>query len=467
MMRKIVMLSNIEYTIHRPIVSSVVEDLKENFFHESDLFVSYIDNKENNDFNSSDNIYTKNETLTKFIEVNPSIVTDEDKLLTNVVMRDIKRPILLDKKVLFDVSANTLRSIFTIHIKYYNKSKDSLIKMLNQLKLSTIADNYYDQHVVEYYYTLPKDLLRLIREIVDLKYGKDKSYYKYLESIAKLPLEYLNSSSGEYNIPIVRERQPVIGNLEGDIATLELGNDNRGWFIEFDYKLEIEIPTFLIVNYPILVNNKVINEIFLPKETLIELIEGSDNIVDALYKQIGFSMHDEIRNGEPIIRYPSYDDFTFNVPQKPGMLRLISFLLIIEENSDILLNLDDMISMFINQDTINYFKDHKSNRLFQPLEDIFYFELFENNRIVDYNLTITEDNYIKADRILDITKSYRLVLNGVYDFDYLIHKLKRRDPQMESYMEIIEKLKIRTVRHKETVLYTTMLNYIIAKRKGV
>jgi len=466
-MKKITMLSNTEYTVHRPIITSVINDLKERFFHDPELYVDYLDNNTNNEFTTTGNIKTHNKTHHSFLEVNSSIVTNDDNIMANPVLQNVRRPILLDRDIIFDVSMNTINTIFTLKLKFYDKNKDNLVKKVNQVKISMVTDNFYDQHRVEYYYTIPIPLLALIRNITDLKIGKEESYYKYIESISKVNIDYLNSKGGEYKIPIVREIQPVLGNLETDLANVDIENDNKGFYIELDYLLEIETPTFLIIDYPIMVFNKTIDTQFIPEDNLIELVENADNLVAALYNQIGFSIHDEIRNGEALIRYPGYDDMEFKIPQKPGMLRLVSILLRVDpDNLNFITSLDNLRDLFFNDSLIDFFRLYKDRTLFNPLRNAFHFELFENDYIVDYKMRIDENDNIVTSTPLDIKKTYRLVLNGLYDFNFLVNKDKLSSDGLAEYFEKIENINIRTTNNLETAFYTVMLSYIIANNEG-
>jgi len=468
MIKRLVMLDGIEYTVHRPILTSVVNDLKKSIFKDEDIYTIYLNNLEDSDFDSTKNIYN-NEVKNKILEISAEIISNEDMAMTNNVLRNNHNPILLDNDIMFKVMPNTINTVFNITLKYIDHSKSNIVKLLNHLKLTTINDSYYDQHNVEYYYDLPVNLLNLIRNIYTLKTNASTPYYPYLNEIAVDSIDYVNSRTGDYSIPVIRERQPVMGNFETDFFSKnKIDKDDHGWYVELEYKLTIDIPTNLLIEYPILVNNKSIDKKYIPedKHKHIDLIKGASNVIDALAGITGSYFNDRISNNEAIINFPIADEFTPGISNKPDMFRLISFMCMLDETKlSMLLNLQDIDNIIINKSIIEYMKTRVGNSLFNPYEDIFHFELFENNTLVDKKLFLDNDFNIKSKLPLDITKTYRLVLNTMYNLNDIPYLDGLTTSKLSEYMDILNSINVNGVYNMPNQMYTVMLTYIFSVEK--
>jgi hypothetical protein len=460
------MLDNIEYTIHRPILTSIINDLKETVFKNKDIYTDYINNYEDSDFDSSKNIYNNN-VKNERLEILSEIISNDNLALTNNVLRNNNKPLFVDDDITFRVIPNTINTTFNITLKYYNNSKNNIVKLLNKLKLSTINNNYFAQHTVEYYYNLPVGLLSLIKNINTLKNGEDTAYYPYIDSITTEAIDYINSRTKDYSIPTVREKQPVIGNFETDFFSKnKLDKDEKGWYIELEYIVDIDIPTNLIVQYPILVNNKQINKLYIPDDKHTEIIYGASDVIDALYRVTGSYFTDRLRNDLAILNYPMCDEFKPTIKTKPNMLRLMSLMCKLDSKDlTTLMNLNDFDNIIINKDIITYLKTRIGTTLFNPYEDIFHFELYENNNLVDKQLYVDEEFNIKTDVELDITKTYRLIFNAMYDLNSIPYTDRLENDVLTEYMGILNTINIQGVYNTSPTMYSVMITYIYTVNK--
>lgn len=460
------MIDNVEYTIHRPILTSIINDLKNSIFKNKDIYTEYLNNYEDSDFDSTNNIYDNN-SKNEYLEISSEITSNEDRALENTVLRRNHKALLIDSSISFSVAPNTINTRFAITLKYYNKSKNSIVKLINKLKLSIINNSYYDQHEVKYYYTLPVNLLILIKNINTLKNGVNTNYYPYLNTIATNSIDYVNSRTKDYSVPTIRENQPVIGNFETDFFNVnKIDKEDRGWYIELEYIVDIEIPTNLLVFYPMLINNKVIDTMFIPKGDTLTFIRGSSNVIDALSTITGSHFTDSIKNNLAILNYPIYDNFTPTVRVKPGMYRLISLLTKLNPiNMFLLLNITSIENILVNKSVTDYIKTRVGNSLFNSYEDLFHFELYENEMITDKKLYIDNNFNIKSVKPLDINKTYRLILHCLYDLNMLTHRDRLQNDILTEYMDILSSISVDGRYDNNPSRYTVLITNIFTVKK--
>jgi len=466
MITKIVMLENTEFSIHRPILNSVVENIKKTLFKNEEMYTVYLNNYEDSNFESSHNTYDGN-THTEYLEVYVDVESNQELAKTNTVTKNNNKPILIDPEIHFDVSPNTISTKFNIKFKYYNKAKNDVVKIKNKLKISSIKNSYYNQHELSYYFTLPIPLLALIKNIALLKDPNTVNYYNYINSIAVLPVDYINSKTKDYSIPVVKQKQSVIGNYETDLFEVnKIEQDDHGWLYEFDYLINVDTPESLLINYPFLVHNKSIDKTFIPKEDDLVVVEGNSDIMDALSGISSSVINSDVRNGLPIINYPKYDKFKPLLPTKYGMVRLLSLVIQLDPtNPNLLFNMNDFSSLIVNTSITDYLKTKIGTSLFKAIFDVFHFELFENDRLVDKEVILNDDMSVVATEDLDINKTYRIVLNAVYDLTMIFNQDVLTDNNIKEYIKLLEDINIRYKKNGNGMMYTVMITYIFANKE--
>jgi len=463
MPKKVVLLDNFEYTIQQELMKSITKDITQKLLLLKDVQTFYVSNYEDNNLERAKNTYDNNKWL-DYLEVYIDKTTNDMEMSTTI-LREYYNMYFYDKDVGLRIHPITYQNRYNIRFKYFTSYRNKLVKLINTLKASTINDSAYMQHMVNYFFTIPTDLLLLLKNIYNLKTGKD-DYYTYLKNIAQVPIDFINSRTKEYQIPVIREQQGIYGNFNNDFLDInKIEKEDSGYYIELEYTIDIELPTSLLVIYPLVVCNKPIDDKFIPKIDRPMIIPGANKVVDATWLMNRIKYAYDYANLRPILSYPEQDDFTPSVPQYPDTVRLLTILVTISENDKrTLANLNDVLSFIVNNDFKEYILNHPhKEQLTKLYEDIVYIELFENEYPRDGIITIDSNNNIIATEDLDICKTYRIALNIVYNIDAI--NLPIRETYTESYLNklsnVISSLNIDPEYTQQYRVLIEMISYIM------
>jgi len=444
MLYRLVMLNNIDNTIHKRIVNDIVDTVKDTWFNNKDIYTIYLNNLTDSEFESTKNIWS-NEYKERLLEVEYETIDSEEYMYANNFSSGIwNNPIMLDKPIMFGVEPLDILTEYRIKFKLHSKSKTYLQRILNTLKSNMISSGTVKLDAkINYYYTIPKELLALLKNIYKLKTDKDTGYYEYIEKISVKPVDYLNSRTGEYQIPIYREKQEVIGFIDTEVYDInKIERSEHGWFLEFELSVEANIPRMLKVQYPLLVHNKMLDHVYYPPQDRWILVEprGLLAAIDQYFMLYGINRTLSNNANRAVIYYPTFDQIEYLVPTKPGMIRLLSMLVVIDENNpDVIFSIDDLRKVLYNKFIPDYLISTK-NDPFTPYKDIFHIELFENRMLVDKELYMDDKNVIRAKKDLDLTKEYHVVISLVYNRGYL--NGVDIDPKI---LELLEKNDLKTI----------------------
>jgi len=444
MLYRLVMLNNIDNTIHKRVVNDIVNEVKTDWFSNKDIYTIYLNNLTDSEFESTKNIWS-NEYKEKLLEVEYEVIDTEELMYANNFNSGIwNNPIMLDKPIMFGVEPLDINTQYKVKFKLHAKSRVYLQRILNTLKSTMISSGVNKLDVkTNYYYTIPKELLGLLKNIYKLKTGNDTGYYSYIENITIKPIDYLNSKSGDYQIPIYREEQEVIGFVDTETYDINrIERSENGWSLEFELTIEANIPRMLKVQYPLLVHNQMLDKIYYPPQDKWILVDprGLLSAIDQYFmlNNINRTLTNNVHRS--IISYPTFDQIEYIVPTKPGMIRLLSMLVVIDkDNPDIIFSINDLRSILYNKFIPDYL-EKTVNDPFTPYKDIFHIELFENRVIVDKDLYLDDNKIIRAKKELDLTKEYHVVISLVYDRAYL------NDVKIDNViLELLEQNDLKTV----------------------
>ena len=441
MITRLVMIDGIEHTIIAPVVNSVVKDLQDHIFKDKDakLYIGSFYEEEDVDVNDhvTTNEIGKSKLFVNFeyedneeLSYNPSIYKAKDKI------------ILRDKQTGFSLRPISTSTDLTMTFTYKNKSKIAVQKVLNKIKNFYKFTGYSLSHRLSYSYLLPKVLMSLMSEIATLK--GDANVFNFIEQAAIVKFDYAVKRGSDFKVPSFRGVEAgIIGNIQDEADKLKIGKDGQLYTIEFTYLLTFDKPTTLAVHYPITVNNKPINEKWLPKE---ELAAGRDRATGQF--DISRILRDKFHNGviqsDIMIRVPNFDQFTpFGIGRYHDRIKLLSILLQLDtDEPNTLLDINDLIYVGLPKNIVDYLLAAGDVDLFNFGHSLFHIELFENNYIKNKKLEKTSDGKIVATEPLDTTKTYHLLFNVVTNKRYLAYVKPKGNDRLAKDIELMKSMNI-------------------------
>ena len=439
MVTRLIMLDNLNYTIDRPIEKSMVNYFKNNLLNKPDIYVYYLSDKEDNSLEMDPNV-DNNKIKQEMLMVTTEKTPLTEMTYVNNVAIDTHQPIMEDKEVLFLVRPRTIFTTYRITIKYFSRDKNRVLKIINLLR-ETDSINLNNIIIsAEYYYTIPLTLLKLIHRISKLK---NVNYGEYFKSIQLVKTDFIKSREG-LEIPVIREKQGgVLAYNTTDPYEIKPEKDDQyGYYAEMIFELDVEVPTSLMVTYPILVYNKLIGDDFIPRQNLSLPLPINSEFNKAFYRLNDMGFRASVLKGRPLVYVPTIDEFPYaEFPLRDGHVRLLSILLMLDEKDPYqIMNLNELRDLGINDFIYDYMKTRIGRSMFVPVYDLFQFELFEDFYLKDLELYLDKDLNIRSKKPINIKSQYRLALNVVRDLKYLNPRQNQISNMNPIWEDILNKL---------------------------
>ena len=264
-------LNNLEYTVFKPIIASMVKSFSIKYLKDPDILVMYTINKDRFGEGMYDTDYA-NEFAKRWLEVDYKIEQDDSYVLTNNLRNNDGVVLLEDREIDYYIKSIPITHNFIVTIKIWDKFKNRLRRLLENFKMGEINDTNYLILNADVFFTIPGNVIKLTDNICNLKYGGKVDWFKYIERFSKLPLDKLNSKSGKRFTPVYRgEYRDIAVWTEVGFLDKEIEVDENGYSLELTLKFSFDVITSLEVIYPILVVNKPINkEYLLISETMLK-----------------------------------------------------------------------------------------------------------------------------------------------------------------------------------------------------
>jgi len=348
--------------------------------------------------------------------------------------------VYLDKEIGAWVAPVLSRRTLRISAKYYAKSKSRVSKLLNKLRMLSSVEGRQRYHNLEYFYYLPDTIVMLLDVINNLKntYLITKlDLDQYIVTTFSKRAEILNSESGlvDKNKLAVREKQlSVLGTIDTDVYGIEMQKDDstNRWYIELEYSLEYDLPTQLLVTYPIAVYNQQMPNEYIHAVKNRPFINGVHTTGEAGLLKISDRISSVLTVPETsyYISIPPEDTLVLPKPENYYVRIFSIFTLVDHANPTLLFYLDEIPNITIKHDVLELLK-LEAPRLGDQHMSMFYFDIYNfDKRDYRYKVTLTPVqeliNGVLTDRIklttnvpLDIRGNYRVAFNILSDIAIL------------------------------------------------
>jgi len=420
MISKLAVIDGIEQTVINPMINDIVRDINNQIIQDKDAFINKetVYNKENVEF--ADYIYD-NAIGGSNIDVNYEIIENEDFNVKSSVMKPINKIFLLDKDNSLHVRPVYINTDIELTFTYRGQNKSQLLAIKNRLRLYYNNSLYRLIHNLNYSFILPSNLMSLLENVNRLKNNGTVSIEDYIKSISVYKIDFTTTRNKDYKAPVFRGKQlNVIGIFLDEPKDLTVEKaDVPEYSLTFKYIVTIQKPIGMLIQYPILINNKPLDSIWLPNNYVLTPKLNANNELD-IANIVNISLSEDNTIRDFIYKVPEFDDFT-PLPFEKDYNRVRLMSILIEVNSDDLytiLNLEDLRYVGLPDKIIDYLKLNK-NDIFEFANSLFYIELFEFDYVKDLGLYIDDEFNIKTTKPLDITKSYHILINIMTNLNFI------------------------------------------------
>ena len=434
-------LHGIEETITRPVVVQVTSDIKRLLGVSQDVYTHYdtrdLTIKKKNKLGEvlGNNTIKDDVMIIEFTEF-----STENNELNLVPIRPDYKPIYKDDDIGATIIPIQHDRRISLRVKYSAKSKSEAYALVNRLKLLTSDDSMFRVHELEYHYVIPLYVANLLQHINDLKNLREESGDKldleqYIDKYFDNRVDFINPHDGNSNKIDLAIREAQLG-VEGWIVddlhgiTPEYDDSLGYWNIEFEYQIMYEKPITLLLKWPIVVYNNVIDKSFRnfikPSRhpvTTARYTGRAEDLNKLTQRDTVFYIH----SNSYYLHIPQYDRFILPKPPSFYSRMFACLCLMDDEDPNYLFNIHDIPKIEFKEHVMKFLMESEREHIFKPQSSLFYLEVWEDG-VKNNNLgpTLEADGTIRTQVPLNIRKTYRVAFNVLTDLNVMSTSGKQR-----------------------------------------
>lgn len=419
-------IPNIEQTIVRPSVVSVMNDLKYLFRIDTNIYTSIENTIEQ--ISNIESLLTKpisfiyGDNQNSKLEVSYTEEIDRDRVLTNNIDRLDTNPIIYDSELDMLIRAIYYFTKLEIRLKYLTKSKNDITHFTNTLKLQIVKNSDTNYHTLQHRVHFPTVIVEFIKTIYDIRESQIptvNTIEDYLRSISNSTLVYASTQDRELSLVHTDIQRSVVGYYTDEVESIKPEYDKEtGYYsVEVSYTITYNKPIQLYLRYPEIVYNTLLPDKYLvERDYILERVKDIDRVDNNFIKGLQEFI---VTPRDGYLRIPSFDNYTLPTP-KPQMVRVFS-VLVIPDSDYFLCNLNELNNFSLDPKIYNCLVNGEYQYLLEPYQSVFHLEFYKDKTLLDSTkyLRIDSNLNIYYTQPLDIRRTYRLSLSIVLDTDYL------------------------------------------------
>lgn len=365
-------------------------------------------------------------------EVYNYIEVEEDHDLmsinTTAVGRKEHIPVFFDEALGVQISPIYSSVNVSVNFVYKSPSKTDVLRWRDQIRMKISAMRDINLHKIEYHFGIPVQILAILKHIYDKREaveGYGITFEQYVKSYASDRLTLLGDLAGKNaRIAITETQTRIVGiyDFEG-LPQKPEREDTGNWSVAFTYKFTYDRPMGLQMKYPIMVHNQLLDEPY----TLYELPFDKQEIVPKSFSYSMNAMHafendtvmNSVRQIDPLIRIPSYDDFVTK-HKTVGYAPTLSVLVNVEDDKQTLFNLKELGDYDIDPDILEFIEKSEFPYICKQFHSMVYLSFYRDQFLTNTEqLTCDSALTIKSVQPLNIRKQHRVRLNICTDLRML------------------------------------------------
>lgn len=432
-MPKITMtLKDTEQSVFRPIVHSVLKDIKDITGVGDDIEILFpsasgkIQNKGSTINDTDRNVAFQTRS---FLHVEIDTRFDEDKAYAMDGFGVATHPVFLDKK--YGVRITPLYSTreVEIRLRYRDPSKTAVERWSKDIRLRMAQLRDVNVHEFSYNYELPETMLRILGEVYKAQETTEaykRTFDDYLTSHLARQARMLSNDNGEWVKLVIAETQSrAVGYFDFEMMPDKPNylEDVQSWEVEFSYKFQYDDPFAMGIKYPVMVHQNLLPEDLVvfdrKKLDLRNQNQKGDGRTGPLFMFEQGGLEKKPYEIEPYLRVPSFDDWILpNPPTYTGTVFVA--LCQMERGSNELLNLKELGEITLDPDTIDFLKSGEYRHIGVLGNSAYYLSVYENDyQLTSDSWTLDEDLNLSLNFDADLRAVYRVRLSLFVKVDSL------------------------------------------------
>lgn len=415
--------SNLEQTVSRPVIFSIVEHLRKITMLGNDIEVRFngknsyrlsegsaIEDKGRSEKAKQANFGTKRML---FVEVTEK--HSEEEVMNNDAYGRMTHAYFNDEELKVQISPVYSTVEVEIEFKFRTPGKVEANRWVDDIKHRMSIYRDVNVHNVNYSYTMPMEYLVLLRSIWELREstdGYDEDFSTYLTKHMDSSITSATDLSGDSTRIVIPEQQNRIVGLYSFTSIPdepEKNDDTRTWEVSFSYKFTYDKPFVTRMTYPVMVHNQLLPERYIDFDLKSINYNKSNTVMDGRTSSLNYFEQSSTLNRaygpSDYIRIPEVDDFKLN-STPDGTATIMTILCQLEKDDPrFLLNLRDLGDVTIDSDILDYIANGEHRYVTKMGTSVIFISVYQNEGLMSHDsLTVDKDLNVR----LNFEPSFRL-----------------------------------------------------------
>lgn len=399
----------------------------------------------------------------------------EEHALTTPHIRRGNIPFFVDDKL--KILMRPEYAFTEINIGFHFRSTDrvSALRWRDDIR-NKVAMHYQSfVHKASYSYNIPIPALVILQEIHRLREnvkGYGDTFHEWLDKCFSPYVTIVTNQAGKQASWVVSETALRLQGGFDFTAVPEKGEYEDSvsrWNISFNYKLQIDKPVGITLDYPIVVHNQLLSSKFrrsVQKDHNEEYQKRWSESLSALSK-FETIYNNDVKNFKfEGIAIPGFDDFyTDNIPGFTS--RIFTALLQLErEGAGKLLNLNDMGKYTLKKIILDFLKK-EAQYVTKSLRSVFQLHLYRNKDLLFFNnanpVVLMNDLEVRTNLELDFRDIHHIRFSIINDLSVLPKEALERLRQYALVFKEVIKVIAPWYNHEQIVSMTSDPNGPVAR----
>lgn len=221
-------------------------------------------------------------------------------------------------------------------------------------------------HEIHYHYSPPEPFLTLLREIYELREGVEgygDTFNEYLLQHFTPRLTTLSNLSGSQQLGAITEKQiEILGwfDFTEEPSQPDKSRDGDAWEMSFTYTFHYDKVTSMVMFYPIVVHNQLLDEKFIDTRRTYSAHMPKKRLMTQSGKAMdGFrhSNHQLTRKGIESVKVPYYDDWSPSGVRLRTMDMFTSLIGVDYDEPRLIVDLLDLGETQLSDDVVTFLKE--------------------------------------------------------------------------------------------------------------
>lgn len=368
-----------------------------------------------------------------------------DYMGTLAIAQTEQIPIFIDHELGVVLKPIYTSRIFDINIRYRDHSRTRVKAWRDDIYMHINHMRDVNIHTADYHYSIPSAFLALVKEIHRLRenvagYGQDFEDY-FFSCISNRNTEITNLV-GDNPLFAIAERQTRIQGLFDftEAPEKESSDDTiNKWVSNFTYRVTIDIPTGVHVQYPVMIHNQLLDEKYIPKLAFDE--DKHEHAFSRSLKALHRFEATKAPNGNSIsnktIHEPEYDDWWPDNQLPDSSFVFTALCELLPDDLRLIIDLNELGNYSIDEEILEYFRKVEYPYLTKAYQSPYHISLYRDKFLANEGiLTVNSKLEYRASSDLSLRRNYRFALSMITDISSINVQAFRR---MRRYPSVLRK----------------------------